>query len=272
MKTLQSVVTLNNGVEMPIFGLGVFRSDGDTVPAVTSAIRHGYRLIDTAAYYFNEKEVGEAVKSSGVPRDEIFVTTKLWNDRQREGTQREAFEESLNALGLEYVDLYLVHWPIPGKIQETWKVLEKLYDEKLVRAIGVSNFLSHHLEELGVKGNVAPAVDQFECHPYLTRKELRDYCKKHNIAAEAWSPLGRGASLEEPVLKEIAEKYGKTPAQIILRYDVENEIITIPKSVKEKRIIENADIFDFELTPEEIAQIDSLDRGDMHGDPDCVTW
>lgn len=124
MKTLQSVVTLNNGVEMPIFGLGVFRSDGDTVPAVTSAIRHGYRLIDTAAYYFNEKEVGEAVKSSGVPRDEIFVTTKLWNDRQREGTQREAFEESLNALGLEYVDLYLVHWPIPGKIQETWKVLE----------------------------------------------------------------------------------------------------------------------------------------------------
>lgn len=272
MKSLQSTITLNNGVEMPVFGLGVFRSEEATIPAVTCAIRHGYRLIDTAAYYFNEKEVGEAVRQSEVKREEVFVTTKLWNDRQREGTQRAAFEESLRALRLEYVDLYLVHWPIPGKIHETWNVLERLYDEKLVRAIGVSNFLPHHLEELSVKANVAPAVDQFECHPYLIRKELRSYCQEHGIVSEAWSPLGRGAALEEPVLKELAEKYGKTPAQIILRYDVENEIVTIPKSVKETRIIENADVFDFSLTPEEIAKIDALDRGDLHGDPDNVTW
>lgn len=272
MKTLQSVVQLNNGVEMPVLGLGVFESGGDTVSAVSCALRHGYRLIDTAAYYFNEKEVGEAIRQSDVGREEVFVTTKLWNDRQREGTQRAAFEESLAALGLDYVDLYLVHWPIPGKIQETWKVLERLYDEKLVRAIGVSNFLPHHLEELSVKANVAPAVDQFECHPYLTRTELRNYCMEHNIVPEAWSPLGRGAALGDPVLGGLAEKYGKTPAQIILRYDVDNNIVTIPKSVKEKRIVENADIFDFSLTGEEIAMIDAMDRGDMHGDPDHVTW
>lgn len=272
MKTLQSTIALNNGVKMPVFGLGVFRSDEATIPSVTYAIQHGYRLIDTAAYYFNEKEVGEAVRQSGLKREELFVTTKLWNDSQREGRQRAAFEKSLKELGFDYIDLYLVHWPIPGKIHETWHVLEKLYEEKLIRAIGVSNFLPHHLEELSVKANVAPAVDQFECHPYLTRKELRGYCRKHDIVCEAWSPLGRGAALEEPVLKELAQKYGKTPAQIILRYDVENEIVTIPKSVKEKRILENADVFDFSLAPEEIAKIDALDRGEMHGDPDNVTW
>lgn len=272
MKTLQSTIALNNGVKMPVFGLGVFRSDEATIPSVTYAIQHGYRLIDTAAYYFNEKEVGEAVRQSGLKREELFVTTKLWNDSQREGRQRAAFEKSLKELGFDYIDLYLVHWPISGKIHETWHVLEKLYEEKLIRAIGVSNFLPHHLEELSVKANVAPAVDQFECHPYLTRKELRGYCRKHDIVCEAWSPLGRGAALEEPVLKELAQKYGKTPAQIILRYDVENEIVTIPKSVKEKRILENADVFDFSLAPEEIAKIDALDRGEMHGDPDNVTW
>lgn len=272
MKTLQSTIALNNGVKMPVFGLGVFRSDEATIPSVTYAIQHGYRLIDTAAYYFNEKEVGEAVRQSGLKREELFVTTKLWNDSQREGRQRAAFEKSLKELGFDYIDLYLVHWPIPGKIHETWHVLEKLYEEKLIRAIGVSNFLPHHLEELSVKANVAPAVDQFECHPYLTRKELRGYCREHDIVCEAWSPLGRGAALEEPVLKELAQKYGKTPARIILRYDVENEIVTIPKSVKEKRILENADVFDFSLAPEEIAKIDALDRGEMHGDPDNVTW
>lgn len=272
LKSLQSTVTLNNGVEMPVFGLGVFRSEADTIPAVQCAIRNGYRLIDTAAYYFNEREVGEAVRSCGVPRDEIFVTTKLWNDKQRESRQREAFEESLAALDLEYVDLYLVHWPIEGKLHETWKVLEQLYEEKLVRAIGVSNFLEHHLEELSVKGNIPPAVDQFECHPYLTRKDLRAYCDRQSIVAEAWSPLGRGASFEEPVLKELGAKYGKSPAQIILRYDVQNGIVTIPKSVKEERIIQNADVFDFELTQEEIEAIDALNRDEMHGDPDHVTW
>ena len=195
MQTLQSRVTLNNGVEMPIFGLGVYKSEGDTVPAV-QAIKNGYRLIDTAAFYFNEKEVGEAVRKCGVPRGELFITTKLWNDMQREGRQREAFESSLKELGLEYVDLYLVHWPVPEKIHETWKILEGLYEEGLVKAIGVSNFLEHHLEKLSVKANIAPAVDQFECNPYLTRQSLRQYCRKHDIVPEAWSPLGRGACLK----------------------------------------------------------------------------
>lgn len=272
MKSLQSTITLNNRVEMPIFGLGVYKSEEETVPAVQSALRHGYRLIDTASFYKNEKEVGEAVRTSGVSRSGIFVTTKIWNDDQREGRQREAFEDSLKALGMEYVDLYLIHWPVPGKIHETWKVLEQLYEEKLVRAIGVSNFLEHHLEELSVKGNIAPAVNQFECNPYLTRRELRRYCKEHGIVSEAWSPLGRGAAFDEPVLKELADKYGKTAAQIILRYDIQNDIVTIPKSVKDERIQQNADVFDFELSAEEIEKIDSLNRDEMHGNPDNVDF
>lgn len=271
-KTLQSTVTLNNGVPMPIIGLGVYETREDTIPAVQSALKCGYRLIDTASFYENEREVGVAVRTSGIPRSEIFVTTKLWNDAQREGRQRETFEDSLQALELEYVDLYLIHWPVPEKIHETWKVIERLYEEKLVRAIGVSNFLSHHLEQLSVKGNIAPMVDQFECNPYLTRKELRRYCKEHNIIPEAWSPLGRGEALENPVLKELSKKYNKSVAQVILRYDVQNGIVTIPKSVKEERICQNADIFDFELLPEDIEMIDSLNRDLMHGDPDHVDF
>ena len=222
MQTLQSRVTLNNGVEMPIFGLGVYKSEGDTVPAVQAAIKNGYRLIDTAAFYFNEKEVGEAVRTCGVPREELFITTKLWNDKQREGRQREAFEASLKELGLEYVDLYLIHWPVPEKIHETWKILEGLYEEGLV--------------------------------------------------PEAWSPLGRGACFEDPVLLQIAKRHGKSVAQVILRYDVQNGIITIPKSTKEERIIQNAQVFDFVLTEEEIAAIDGLNRDEMHGDPDHVNF
>lgn len=271
-KNLLSTVTLNNGVSMPIFGLGVYKSEQDTVPAVQSALECGYRLIDTASFYQNEQEVGMAVRTSGIPREEIFLTTKLWNDDQRAGKQRRAFEDSLQTLGLEYVDLYLVHWPIPGKIHETWNVLEQLYEEKLVRAIGVSNFLPHHLEELSVKGNVAPAVDQFECNPYLTRKELRNYCNEHHIVPEAWSPLGRGEALKDPVLIELSQKYNKSVAQIILRYDVQNGIVTIPKSVRAERIRENADIFDFELSPQDIEKIDRLNRNRMHGDPDSVDF
>ena len=209
MQSLQSTVTLNNGVAMPIFGLGVYNSKEETTFAVSTAIRHGYRLIDTAAFYENEKEVGEGIKDSGIPRDDLFITTKLWNDMQRESRQRESFEKSLDNLGVDAVDLYLIHWPIPGKIKETWHVLEQLYEEGLVKAIGVSNFLPHHLEELSVHANIAPAVDQFECNPYLTRKELRDYCKKHNIVPEAWSPLARGACFDDPVLQNLAKKYEK---------------------------------------------------------------
>lgn len=272
MSTFSSKITLNNGIEMPILGLGVFDSGESTAPAVQCAIQNGYRLIDTAAFYGNEREVGEGVKSSGVPREEIFVTTKVWNDMQREGRQRESFEKSLRALDMEYVDLYLVHWPIPGKIHETWKVLERLYEEKLVRAIGVSNFLEHHLEELDTQANIAPAVDQFECHPHLIRKELREYCRARGIVPEAWSPLGRGEALAEPLLKKLSEKYGRTPAQIVLRYHVQNGVVPIPKSVHPERICQNKEVFDFALSPEEMADIEKLDCGDMHGDPDHVDW
>lgn len=268
MQSLQSTVTLNNGVAMPIFGLGVYNSKEETTFAVSTAIRHGYRLIDTAAFYGNEKEVGEGIKDSGIPRDDLFITTKLWNDMQRESRQRESFEKSLDNLGVDAVDLYLIHWPIPGKIKETWHVLEQLYEEGLVKAIGVSNFLPHHLEELSVHANIAPAVDQFECNPYLTRKELRDYCKKHNIVPEAWSPLARGACFDDPVLQSLAEKYEKNIAQIILRYDVQNGIVTIPKSTKEARILSNSQVFNFELSTEDIEKIDALNKNEMHGDPD----
>lgn len=191
---------------------------------------------------------------------------------QRESRQRESFEKSLDNLGVDAVDLYLIHWPIPGKIKETWHVLEQLYEEGLVKAIGVSNFLPHHLEELSVHANIAPAVDQFECNPYLTRKELRDYCKKHNIVPEAWSPLARGACFDDPVLQSLAKKYEKNIAQIILRYDVQNGIVTIPKSTKEARILSNSQIFDFELSAEDIEKIDALNKNEMHGDPDCVDF
>lgn len=269
---MQEQVMLSNGITMPMVGLGVYQSGEETVSAVSCAIQNGYRLIDTAAFYFNEKEVGEAVRSCGIPREEIFITTKVWNDAQREGRQRESFENSLKMLGMEYVDLFLIHWPVPEKIQETWKILEQLYEEKLVRAIGVSNFLEHHLETLSLKGNIAPMVDQFECNPYLTRKSLREYCISHEIVPEAWSPLGRGEALQEPILQKIAEKHGKSVAQVILRYDVQNGIVTIPKSVKEERIIENKEIFDFQLTKEEIAAIDGLNRDLMHGNPDDVNF
>ena len=197
--------TLQNGLKMPMEGFGVFqvRDKEECKRSVLDAIRTGYRLIDTAAFYENEKEVGEGIKDSGIPRDDLFITTKLWNDMQRESRQRESFEKSLDNLGVDAVDLYLIHWPIPGKIKETWHVLEQLYEEGLVKAIGVSNFLPHHLEELSVHANIAPAVDQFECNPYLTRKELRDYCKKHNIVPEAWSPLARGACFDDPVLQRL---------------------------------------------------------------------
>lgn len=272
MSSEKKTVILNNGVEMPVFGLGVYEAGKSTFSAVKYAIEKGYRMIDTASFYFNEKEVGEAVRASGIARKDIFVTTKVWNDAQTEGRQRESFEESLKKLGMDYVDLYLVHWPVKGKMQETWKVLETLYEEKLVRAIGVSNFMERHLEELSVKGNIAPAVDQFACHPYLTRKSLRDYCREHGIVSEAWSPLGRGSVLQEPVLLTLAEKYGKTPAQIVLRFDVQNEIVTIPKSSRPERIVENFDVFDFSLTEEEIAQIEQLNRNEMHGVPDGVDF
>ncbi|WP_026584813.1 aldo/keto reductase [Bacillus sp. J33] len=271
MENLQSATTLHNGVKMPWFGLGVFKvQDGEeVVHSVKAALKAGYKSIDTAAVYKNEEGVGKAIKEAGVPREELFVTTKVWNSDQGYDSAIQAFETSLEKLGLDYIDLYLIHWPVEGKYQETWKALETLYKEKRVRAIGVSNFHIHHLEDLMQTAEVKPMVNQVELHPLLNQSELRDFCKKHEIQIEAWSPLAQGELLENGVLKEIAQKYNKSVAQIILKWDLQNEIVTIPKSVKEHRIIENADIFDFQLAPEDMDKINSLNENRRVGpDPD----
>nr|WP_108721390.1 aldo/keto reductase [Anaerobacillus isosaccharinicus]MBA5586152.1 aldo/keto reductase [Anaerobacillus isosaccharinicus]QOY35582.1 aldo/keto reductase [Anaerobacillus isosaccharinicus] len=264
LKNLQSTVTLHNGVEMPWFGLGVFKvKEGDeAVSSVRSAIEQGYRSIDTAAIYGNEEGVGQAIKESGVPREELFITTKVWNANQGFETTVAAFEESMKKLGLHYLDLYLIHWPVPakGKYKETWKALEYLYKAGKIRAIGVSNFQVSHLEDLMADCEVVPMVNQVEYHPRLTQKELHEFCKNNKIQLEAWSPLMQGELLEEPTLAEIGKKYGKSVAQVILRWDLQNEVVTIPKSVKPERMKENADIFDFELTTEEMALINSLNE------------
>lgn len=263
---LRDTITLNNGVEMPGFGLGVYKVEEEiAVEAVKTALKNGYRGIDTASYYKNEKGVGKGIKESGIPREEIFVTTKVWNDEQGYENTLKAFEQSLDRLGLDYLDLYLIHWPVKGKFKETWRAMEKLYEEGSVRAIGVSNFHVHHLKDLMKDSNIKPAVNQVELHPHLTQFDLRKFCQEQNIQIEAWSPLKKGRIFDEPVLKEIADKYGKTPAQVILRWDIQHQIITIPKSTKEERIIENADVFDFSLTAEEMKRIDQLNKNERTG-------
>jgi methylglyoxal/glyoxal reductase len=265
---IEEMFTLNNGVKMPKFGLGVYKSGDDTVQAVKWALQANYRLIDTAAYYNNEVQVGKAVRESGIPRENIFVTTKMWNNDQRDDRQEDAFLESLNKLKLGYIDLYLIHWPVPGKFCDTWKYMEDFLASEKVRAIGVSNFLPHHLEELAASSKTIPAVDQFECNPFVTREELRAYCTQHHIQAEAWSPLGRGVVIESRTIQEIAKKHKKTSAQITLRWDYQNGIITIPKSINQNRINENADIFDFSLSDDEMEMISDLDTGMTKEDPD----
>lgn len=268
---LQDVTTLHNGVKMPWFGLGVYktREGQEVIQAVNAAIKAGYRSIDTAAYYKNEEGVGQAIKEAGVLREELFITTKVWNTDQGYESTLAAFNESLKKLDLDYIDLYLVHWPVKGKYKDTWKALEALYKEGKVRAIGVCNFQIHHLEDLLADAEIAPMINQVECHPRLTQKELLSYCQEHHIQLEAWSPLGRGRMLDEPTLKELAAKYQKTVAQIILRWDLQSGIVTIPKSVREERIIENADIFDFELSNEDMSVIDSMNRNHRNSpDPD----
>lgn len=263
-------VRLNNGVLMPQLGLGVYKTqEGEEVKnAVRWALEAGYRSIDTAALYENEAGVGEAIRESGLPREEIFVTTKVWNTDQGYEQTLKAFETSRKKLGLEYVDLYLVHWPGRDKFIDTYRALEKLLAEGLVRAIGVSNFKEHHLERLMAETNVVPAVNQVEFHPRLRQKPLHDYCKAKGIALEAWAPLMKG-QLDLPVLVRLAEKYGKTPAQIVLRWHIQLGVIVIPKSVHRERIVSNADVFDFELTPEEMAEIEGLDENHRFGkDPD----
>lgn len=274
-KSLQDTTTLHNGVKMPWFGLGVFKvkEGSEVIDAVKAAIKNGYKSIDTAAIYQNEEGVGQAIKESGISRDELFVTSKVWNSDQGYDSTLQAYETSLQKLGLDYLDLYLIHWPGQDKAQfkETWKALEKLYKEGRVRAIGVSNFHVHHLEDLLADAEIKPMVNQVEYHPHLAQLELRDYCKQQGIQLEAWSPLKQGQLLDEPTIVEIAEKHKKSPAQIILRWDLQNEVVTIPKSIKEHRIIENANIFDFELTQEDMDRINSLNKNERVGsDPDVM--
>jgi diketogulonate reductase-like aldo/keto reductase len=263
-------IKLNNGVLMPQLGLGVFKTqEGEEVRnAVRWAIEAGYRHIDTASLYENEQGVGEAIRESGVPREEIFVTTKVWNTEQGYDQTLKAFDASLKRLGSDYVDLYLVHWPGRDKYIETYKALEKLLADGYVRAIGVSNFKEHHLEKLMAETNVVPVVNQVECHPRLQQTALLEYCTSKGIVLEAWAPLMKG-DLDRPVLVRIAEKYGKTPAQVVLRWNVQRGVIVIPKSVRKERIESNADIFDFELTAEEMAEIAAMDENFRYGkDPD----
>lgn len=270
---LKDTTTLHNGVKMPWMGLGVFKvSEGEEViQSVKAAIKNGYISIDTASVYKNEEGVGQAIKESGVPREELFITTKLWNADQGYESTLKAFETSLNNLGLDYLDLYLIHWPGKDKYKETWKAFEKLYKEGRVRAIGVSNFQVHHLEDLISTAEIKPMVNQVEFHPHLTQKELLAFCKKEGIQLEAWSPLKQGQLLNEPVIEDIAHKYNKSVAQVILRWDLQHGVVTIPKSIKEHRIIENANIFDFELSVEDMEKIDGLNQDSRAGShPDTM--
>ncbi|MDD9782734.1 MULTISPECIES: aldo/keto reductase [Priestia] len=272
---LQDTVTLHNGVKMPWLGLGVFKVEEgpELVNAVKTAIVKGYRSIDTAAIYGNEEGVGEGIrqglKEAGLSREDIFVTSKVWNADLGYEETLAAYETSLQKLGLEYLDLYLIHWPVEGKYKEAWKALETLYKEEKVRAVGVSNFQIHHLEDLMKDGDVKPVINQVEYHPRLTQKELHAFCQKHDIQLEAWSPLMQGELLDNDVLKGIAEKHGKSVAQIILRWDLQNGVVTIPKSTKEHRIVENSSLFDFELDAEDVSKINELNQNHRVGpDPD----
>ncbi|WP_240419280.1 aldo/keto reductase [Paenibacillus periandrae] len=263
-------VELHNGIKMPLLGLGVWKTkDGDEViNAVKSSIQAGYRSIDTAAAYGNEDGVGIGIKESGIAREELFITTKVWNASQGYDSTLQAFDESRKKLGLDVIDLYLIHWPVKGKYKDTWRALEKLYKDGAVRAIGVSNFQVHHLEDVIKGSEIVPMVNQIELHPRLTQLELRSFCQSHKIQVEAWSPLMQG-NLDIPVLAKLADKYNKSAAQIILRWGLQHGIVVIPKSVNPKRIQENAAIFDFTLSAEDSALLDGLNENHRFGpDPD----
>ncbi|MGY4686997.1 aldo/keto reductase [Petrotoga sp. DB-2] len=257
---------LANKVKIPWLGYGTYKAHGDElIEGVKYALSLGYRLIDTAEMYENEEEIGKAIRQSKIPRDEIFITSKVWNTNQGFESTLNSFENSLKRLGTDYLDLYLIHWPVSGKYIETWKALEKLYKEGRVRAIGVSNFLIHHLQDIINNCEITPMVNQVEFHPYLLQRDLLDYCQRNKIQLEAWSPLMRGRVLNISQIVDIANKYKKTPAQIVLRWDLQHGVVTIPKSVHKERIKENADIFDFELTEEEMKIIDNLDQSKRFG-------
>ena len=271
---------LNNGVEIPYLGLGVFRTKdgGETVNAVRWAIEAGYRHIDTAMAYGNEKSVGVGIRQSGVARKELFITTKLSVEDMLQGTQIQGFENSLKNLQLDYIDLYIIHWPVTGKNKESWKILEDIYKSGRARAIGVSNFVASNLDKLPQGAKIVPAVDQVELHPHFSQQPLAAYCEKLGIAVEAWSPLGGtgGKYLDDPVLKKIAEKYKKSAAQVVLRWELQRGIITIPKSTHQARIKANKDLYDFELSADDMKTINDLDKNpqplSMGWDPNKIAF
>lgn len=258
---LTGKVKLENGIEMPYFGLGVYKAkDGSEVEkSIRWAIGEGYRLIDTAKFYDNEEGVGAAIRASGIAREEFFVTTKLWIEDQSAKTE-EAFEKSLSRLNLEYIDLFLIHWPVPGRYLESWKVLQDLYKNKKVKAIGVSNCMIHHLESIRKIGGVQPMVLQNEFHPRLIQQDILDYCKDNKIQYQGWSPLMRGKILENEILKDIAVKKNKSSAQVVLRWALQKGVSIIPKSIHQERIRENAMLFDFELSENDIKRINGLEN------------
>jgi diketogulonate reductase-like aldo/keto reductase len=257
----QPYTTLNNGVQMPLFGLGAWDMYGkEAEQAVLDALEIGYRLLDTATLYNNEKEIGNAVRQSGIPRSEIFVTTKVADSQQGYDSTLKAFDASMETLNLDYIDLYLVHWPIKGKRKDTWKALEKLFIDKGVRAIGVANYLMPFLKELENYSLIVPMVNQIEFSPWLNLKNEFQYCKEHNIQLQSYSPLTRGKKFKDERLLQLCRKYDKMPAQIILRWNIEHFISTIPKSSNKKRLQENFDIFDFSLSKEDIDLMDSFNE------------
>ena len=270
-------IRLNNGVEIPQLGFGVYQvPPEDTADAVSTALEIGYRHIDTAEMYGNEKGVGEAVARSGIDRGEVFVTSKLNNGFHRRDDALRAFDQSLGDLGFEYLDLFLIHWPLPGidvDYIETWKAMEEIYASGRCRAIGVSNFQAHHLRRLFSQAQVRPAVNQIEVHPYLTQEELRAFDADHEIVTEAWSPIAQGKVLGDPAIVAIAERLGRTPAQVVLRWHVQRGDVVFPKSVSRQRMQENVELFDFELGTDDMATLTGLDRGERTGpDPDTFNY
>jgi 2,5-diketo-D-gluconate reductase A len=260
-------IQLNDGNEIPQLGFGVFQIPPEqTAEAVRTALDIGYRHIDTAEMYGNEREVGEAVRESGLERGDVYVTSKLNNSYHRPDDARRAFERTLEDLGFDQVDLFLIHWPLPtlydGDYVSTWRTLEEFKEDGRARSIGVSNFQVEHLERLAAEADVVPAVNQIELHPYLLNEEVRSYGESHGIATEAWSPIAKGQVLDDPVVEEIAERLGRTPAQVVLRWHIERGSIVFPKSTTPERIRENFELFDFELEPGDAEQIESLDRGE----------